>query len=123
MLIHSQAEENDERIILIGEGQEDNLHIIDADQLQSQENVASMRKFFNLFDTSSLEFSFKDDLPNSGLLDWNNNMVTAASGSNLTVMAEFLFSKGMAQMITQSGQTPLSNAIAKGDVEMMTIIQ
>jgi len=64
--------------------------------LQSQENVASMRKFFNLFDTSSLEFSFKDDLPNSGLLDWNNNMVTAASGSNLTVMAEFLFSKGMA---------------------------
>lgn len=123
MLIHSQAEENDERIILIGEGQEDNLHIIDADQLQSQENVASMRKFFNLFDTSSLEFSFKDDLPNSGLLDWNNNMVTAASGSNLTVMAEFLFSKGMAQMITQSGQTPLSNAVAKGDVEMMTIIQ
>ena len=77
MLIHPRADENDERIIVFTS---EYFIVLDPDQFQSKDDVASIRKFFNLFDISkATNFSIRDDLPNSGLLDWNTNMISAAS--------------------------------------------
>lgn len=71
---------------------------------------------------SNTDFDYKTELHNCGLLNWNTNLVTAASFCGHDEIASFLLSQGMSQLATYENETPLSISTGKGDLEMMTTI-